>query len=160
MTDMPLLAYQAAPVLRLSPIKGETPAIITLPKADLNGGRAADGRARAPRQLPGVRADGIAAQCRAGYSGPPTGSTGRRQAAAPHRRRTRSTKSTSTPRCPTVSIVTTRRTINLSSNAQSMRADRLVTRTSSERRRSIWSTWFAHRAYCRCPSTSASVFPL
>jgi nitroreductase len=60
MTDFPLLAYQAAHVLRPPLATGETPAIITLPKADLNGGvplmtalaHRASCRAFAPTALP------------------------------------------------------------------------------------------------------------
>lgn len=60
MTDMPLLAYKPAPVLRLSAVKGDTPAVIALPKADLNGGvplmtafaHRASCRAFAPTALP------------------------------------------------------------------------------------------------------------
>lgn len=38
MTDMPLLAYQAAPLLRPPLATGETPAVITLPKPELHTG--------------------------------------------------------------------------------------------------------------------------
>jgi nitroreductase len=60
MTDLPLLAYQAAPVLRPPLVTGETPAVIALPKPDPNAGvplmsalaKRASSRAFAPTALP------------------------------------------------------------------------------------------------------------
>ncbi|EIF30834.1 nitroreductase [Burkholderia sp. Ch1-1] len=60
MTDMPLLAYEPAPVLRPPLASGETPAVIALPKPDLNTGvplmtafaQRASCRAFAPTALP------------------------------------------------------------------------------------------------------------
>jgi hypothetical protein len=85
MTDLPLLAYQAAPVLRPPLATGETPAVIALPKADASGGvplmtalaHRASGRAFAPTALPPTvlgellwAADGINRPAQGGRTAP------------------------------------------------------------------------------------------
>lgn len=109
MSDPELLTYQPIAVALPGPAEAGAPAVIDLPPPDLGAGLPLMSALSLRASTREFSSAALAPTTLGELLGPPTASTAPRRAAAPHRPRMRSTRSTSMPRCPTASIATTRR---------------------------------------------------